>query len=71
MANTRTTTTGEHVVFRVQEHSDSSVRKLSYSARYATLYEAIDLGKRGAAFEPVLFLIRRTILAAMLVLMPS
>ena len=34
---------------------------------YATLYEGVDVGRTGAKFEPLLFIVRRTIVAALLV----
>ena len=56
--------------------SDQIVQEAETAAKEKTtaitaMYEGIDLTNRGARFEPVLFLVRRTVVAALLVYLPS
>ena len=56
--------------------SDQIIQEVETAVKEKTtaitaMYEGIDLTSRGARFEPVFFLVRRTIIAALLVYLPS
>lgn len=64
-------TIADQAAFAVDKHKKSEslgALKASVSPRAATLYAGLNIRRPGAALEPVLFVARRIVLAALLVL---